>query len=452
MSVQTVETATDPETGEPGAARSWNPIGRLLFRFAFLYFGLFCVFYPQPVFAFLGPVTNWLPDSWVLGYVTMSEPVVKWVGHTVFGVEASVHNTGSGDGMFFWVLVFTILVIAVAGTLVWSVLDRRRPRYDRLAAWFLFFIRLCLAGQMLGYGFAKLIPTQMPDPALTTLLTPFGDFAPMGVLWTQVGVSPVYEMLLGSAEVLGGVLLLLPRMQLAGVLLSMVAMAQVWVLNMTFDVPVKLLSFHLLLLSAVLLVPELPRLTAVLTGRAAGPAATPQPFHTRRAVRIAAVAQILLAVWMSAGDVWQGWDGWRTYGPGATKPELYGIWTVGEFTRDGQSLPPLLTDENRWQRVVFENPKAAVIQRMTSDFVPVGAEIDSGAHRLVLRLPESTTDLATFTYERPAPDRLVLTGELDGHPTTVTLDQVDLSKLPLRAGRGLHFIQENPNFGKVMGE
>ncbi|MFX9499413.1 DoxX family protein, partial [Acinetobacter baumannii] len=89
-------------------------------------------------------------------------------------------------------------------TLVWTVLDRRRTEYRVLAGWFLIFLRLCLAGQMLFYGVAKLIPSQMPEPALQALLQPFGEFSLTSVLWLQVGSSPAYEILLGAAEVLGG--------------------------------------------------------------------------------------------------------------------------------------------------------------------------------------------------------------------------------------------------------
>ncbi|GAB0106947.1 hypothetical protein JMUB6875_59370 [Nocardia sp. JMUB6875] len=450
MSVLTAESATDLDGKAADSTRRWNPATRILFRFSFLYFGLFCVFYPQMLIAFAGPLQQLLPDDWPRLWMNPSLPLVKWVGHTVFGTDVALHETGSGDQAVFWVLVFTTLVIAATGALLWTVLDRRRTEYHRLAGWFLLFIRLCLAGQMLGYGFAKAIPTQMIEPGLATLLTPYGDFAPMSVLWNQVGVSPVYEILLGIAEILGGVLLLLPRTQLAGVLLSLVSMAQVWVLNMTYDVPVKLLSFHLLLLCLVLLAPELPRLAAVLTGRATGPAATPQPFRTRRTVRWAAAAQVLLIAWLCAGYAWIGASNWRELNGDSSKSELYGIWTVTDFTRDGQSVPPLLTDESRWRRLVFDRPQMAVVQRMDDELMPLGAQIDTGAHRLVLRT-DPKTELGDLGYTRPTPDRLVLDGRLDGQPVTITLDRVDVDQLPLRHGRGLHLVQEDANFGKVMG-
>lgn len=127
---------------------------------------------------------------------------------------------------FLYVGLFCLLVIAVVGTAVWSLVDRRRRDYSRLWAWFLTLVRLCVAGQMLFYGFAKLIPTQMPSPPLTALLRPYGNFSPTSVLWLQVGTSQPYEMALGAA----GVLLFLPRTATLGALASM---AQVFLLNMT---------------------------------------------------------------------------------------------------------------------------------------------------------------------------------------------------------------------------
>jgi hypothetical protein len=50
-----------------------------------------------------------------------------------------------------------------------------------------------------------------------------------------------------------------------------------------------------------------------------------------------------------------------------------------------------------------------------------------------------------FTFTQPTPDTLVLTGELDGTPVTVSLDRMDLNSFTLRS-RGFHFVQEYPYF------
>ena len=75
----------------------------------------------------------------------------------------------------------------------------------------------------------------------------------MGVLWSSIGSSPAYESFAGCAELLGGILLIVPRTTTLGALVCLADMTQVFMLNMTYDVPVKLLSFHLILLSLFLL-------------------------------------------------------------------------------------------------------------------------------------------------------------------------------------------------------
>ena len=164
----------DPVAADP--TRPWSTVTKIAFRFCFLYFGLFCVLFAQITFAFFGIVGEWLPKLAVMWQMTLLGPPLQWVGREVFGVDAVLHqDSGSGDQTVVWVMVFTLAVVAAVGTAVWTVVDRRRPDYARLSAWFLTFLRLCVAGQMLFYGFAKLVPTQMPSPPPSALLRSFGD-------------------------------------------------------------------------------------------------------------------------------------------------------------------------------------------------------------------------------------------------------------------------------------
>ena len=113
---------------------------------------------------------------------------------------------------------------------------------------------------MFSYGFAKVFPLQMPTVFLSRLLEPYGDFSPMGVIWYSIGAAPGYERFIGSAEVLGGLLLLLPWTSLLGALVTLGVTFGVWVVNMTYDVPVKLFAFHLVLMAIFLIAPDARRL------------------------------------------------------------------------------------------------------------------------------------------------------------------------------------------------
>jgi hypothetical protein len=211
------------------------------------------------------------------------------------------------------------------------------------------------------------------------------------VLWLQVGSSHPYEMMLGSVEVLGGLLLFLPRTATLGALVSVASMAQVFMLNMTYDVPVKLLSFHLLLIGIVLLAPQMRRLANILVlQRPSEPTIQPPVFTAARANRVAAWVQAGLGVWALIGCLAIGWQDWHEYGAGRQKPPLYGIWSVTEYTVDARPVPPLTTDQNRWQRLIFDEPGKVTYQRMNGELVTAPATVDDH----VVAVPELR---ATFT-------------------------------------------------------
>jgi hypothetical protein len=67
-------------------------------------------------------------------------------------------------------------------------------------------------------------------------------------------------MFTGVAEMLGGLLLTTRRTTLLGALLCIGVLANVFMLNVGYDVPVKVLSFHLLAMAVFLAAPDLGRL------------------------------------------------------------------------------------------------------------------------------------------------------------------------------------------------
>jgi hypothetical protein len=419
---------------------TWCLGTRIAFRFCVVYFGLFCLTFAQITFAFAGALAGLLPDGAVIWQQVALEPLTRWFGRTVFGVDAVLTpGSGSGDQAAIWVYVACLLTVAGLVTVAWSVLDRRRGRYPRLAAWFTVFLRVCLGGQMLFYGFAKLIPTQMPSPPLAALVEPFGNLSPMAVLWLQVGTSHPYEMALGAVEVLAGALLFVPKTATLGAVVSLAGTGQIFLLNMTYDVPVKILSFHLVLMSAFLLAPNARRLVdVVVLGRGVGPERRPALFDSPRRNRLAAVGQALLGVWVLTGCVVLGLQTWRTFGDGRAKPDLYGIWHVTEFSVDGTPRPPLLTDEIRWERVVFDQPGVLTYQLMNGDLVDVAADITGGT----LSTPDGG---GSFAIDR-AGDHLRLAGRWKDEPTTLVLERQQLEDFTVR-NRGFHWVQEAPFFG-----
>src|SRR5579864_9391511 len=104
-------------------------------------------------------------------------------------------------------------------------------------------------------------------------------------------------------------------------------------LNMTYDVPVKLFSFHLILFSVFLLAPDARRMIDFfLTDRAAAPSRQYALFRSARANRLAVALQVAFGLYLIGMGVYSGIDYWHTYGGGRTKSALYGIWNVDEMS------------------------------------------------------------------------------------------------------------------------
>jgi uncharacterized membrane protein YphA (DoxX/SURF4 family) len=420
----------------------WSLTTRIAFRFCFLYLGLFCI--ATQIFSNLIPIPKVdVPDLQTLWPM---RPIFLWVAAHILRVTRPLvyTDTGSGDRTFDWIVAFCLLVVAALGTAIWCALDRQRENYITLYKWFRLFIRFSLASQMIVYGMAKFIPLQMPYPYLTRLLESFGNFSPMGVLWASIGASPAYEIFAGCAEMLGGILLVFPRTTTLGALVCLADVTQVFMLNMTYDVPVKLLSFHLLLLVAFLLAPEVSRLADFfLRNRAAGLSTEPQLFGARRANRIALVLQILLGIWIVAGNAYSSWSGWHTFGGARLKSPLYGIWNVEQLSIDGQIRSPLLNDYDRWRRVIFDFPDRMAFQRMDDTFARYGTSIDVKNEMLALTKDNDKNWKANFHFQRSAQDQLAMDGNMDGHTIHMQLQLFERSKF-LLVNRGFHWIQENP--------
>jgi hypothetical protein len=424
----------------------WRPATRVAFRFCFVYFGLYSL--ATQIYGGVIIIPNFsLPG---LGTVWPMREITSWYATHLFGVTAPLVYTGSsGDTVFYWVQTFWLLVFAVLATAVWSELDRRREHYAVLHAWFRLFIRFALAAQMFYYGMAKIIPTQFRPPSLVTLIEPVGNLSLTDLLWTSIGASTPYQVFTGVAELVAGLLLLVPRTTMLGAMICLADMIQVLVLNMTYDFGLKQISFHLILLSLFLLAPDLPRLANVFVlNRATGPSTDRPLFRTVRANRLALAAQILFGLYLIGVHSHISWKYWNEEGgPGGPKSALYGIWNVDQLAIDGQLRSPLLNDyDRRWRRVVFDAPSVMAFERTDDSFVHYGVSIDVNTRTVTLTKANSVTWRAQFIYDRPAPDRLTLDGEMDHLKIHMQLELVGLDTFRL-LNSGFRWIRPPDPFG-----
>lgn len=130
-----------------------------------------------------GPV-GMLPGGDVIGeaFDAAERVVVVPAGRWLFGLTLTIFPRGSGDTTYNYVEIVVELALAVLIATAWQLARRGRPVSPRTRDHVTMLIRYVLGGTMLGYGWVKLIPTQMPAPGPERLLGAIGDMSPMGLL------------------------------------------------------------------------------------------------------------------------------------------------------------------------------------------------------------------------------------------------------------------------------
>jgi uncharacterized membrane protein YphA (DoxX/SURF4 family) len=359
----------------------------------------------------------------------------------------ALFSNGSGDTTFGYVKVLCYVVLAIVAATVWSFVDRRR-NHARCYQWVRLYVRVLLGATLLSYGAAKVIPTQMPEPSLSWLLTTYGDSAPMSLLWTFLGASRSHEIATGLVEMLGGILLFVPRFATLGALVSTVATTNVFLLNISYDVPVKILSFHLLLMSSWLLLAETKRLVSFfILNRDVKPQAAASFFRRKWLNTSLFVAQLLFGLHLTVASLNDSYHVAKRIGFLAAKPPLYGIWMVEDFTLNGgASAQP--DDPTRRQRVIVDNSIVVAFQSVSGKWQRFIHQTDMQKKTITLWRRQSWLEKdkgqeMQISFDRLPTDVITLDGKLDGRRIHAKLHHIPEPRFLLNT-RGFHWINEYP--------
>jgi uncharacterized membrane protein YphA (DoxX/SURF4 family) len=376
----------------------------------------------------------------------MWHAVVPWVGTHVLrltGDFTEVAN-GSGDQLYDYVLILCIAVTAVVITAIWSLLDRKRTNYARMYQWLRFFMRIVATVAMIAYGCNKLWHAQFPAPKLIRFIEPYGQTQPADLMWTFMGMSRVYSVFGGIGEMLGGLLLIVPQLTTLGAMVTAAVMTNVLMLNLAYDVPRKIYCFHLIAICVILMLPDLRRLFDFFALNRKTQLSKPvalfkDPFLSRGVL----LFYIAIAFWA----MWDQGTYSRNIANSASAQlpvPLRGIWEVKNFAVDGVERPPLLTDGDRWRRVVLDDPYEFDIQPIDGPVHRYLLVPDLQKKILTLAKPGALQQQYTLSFENPDANSLVLVGNLSDHQVSAKLTRMDLDD-PVNfalTNRGFHWVTQ----------
>lgn len=417
---------------------TWSTVRKIAFRFAFLAISLFILLENNGAYPLYDFIMSWAVEPMHL--------FIPWVGKHILHLsyDITVFTNGSGDTTYDYVILFTILCIAVIGTIIWSLLDRNRKNYSTLLYWLTVAVRFYVGLMLFNYGMYKVIKMQFPFPGIGRLMQPYGNSSPMGLAWTFLGFSKGYNLFMGVAEV-AALLLLFRRTVTVGAIITLMTTANVMAVNYFYDVPVKIVSTALFVLTLFLLIPDIKRLFRFFfSGEAVSLPVMPAPVIRKKWLKITgySLKYLVIAYVVGFGSYEIAMSS-KLYGDAAPKPPLYGVYFVKSFVVNNDTVPPLMTDSTYWKHMIIQWEEYAQIKFLNDSTRGYSLKVDTVARTLYLQQRIDTTNKSLLRYQWVDDKNIFLTGTVKNDSVAILLNRKTEKDFRLM-NRGFHWINEYP--------
>lgn len=423
------------------ATPAWPLWQRIGFRFCFLFFGLVVLLINNGAYP-LWPLLQEAYNPWLHSFI-------QWVGKALLKLPypITVFTNGSGDTTYDWVLLGVIVVLAFAGTVVWTVLGRQQKAYPKLYYWLMVAVRYYVGLMLITYGLVKVVQLQFPKPGLFRLLQAYGHSSPMGLAWTFLGFSKGYNLFMGIAELAAG-LLLFRRTVAVGAVICLMTTANVMAINYFYDVPVKIVSTLLVLCTLFILLPYMrPLWQFFIKGMASRLPVLQRPVFAQKWKRIALTVMKVLVLVATIGF---GTAEVLSYalpgGSNAARPKYYGLYLIDTFIKNGDTLPPLRTDSTRWYRLAIENDYNCRVVLANDSSLRFNYTADTIANQITFKRFEDSTRKMTLTVLQQPGGQFELSGKNEYGAAIMLKGQrvTNIEEEFLLTSRGFHWVTEYP--------
>ena len=360
--------------------------------------------------------------------------ITPWFSENILGYnyDFKIFTNGSGDTSYDWVSLLILFLISVMISILWSIIDIKRRNYNMAYYWLTVFIRYYIAFMLINYGAIKLIHAQMPPPSLNRLMEPLHEFSPMGLAWTYLGFSKSYNIFMGIVEILSG-LLLFRRTMIIGALITIATSINIMTVNYFFDVPVKMVSTALFLLSLFLLLPYMKAIFTFLMGRKATRInIPPRPTYKRKNIgRMLLWVKIIVLVIFTGIQIFRLIQTQNMIAKYFKKSPLYGIYKVQGSDSVNKTIP------KDWSYIIFEFEGKALVRNKYYEKSYKDASIDT-------LKKEITFNNYLFNYTQKSNGDLTLVKDFPNRKEEIKLIKQKIENYELNKYK-FNLIQEYPN-------
>lgn len=422
----------------------WNFTQKFLFRFFFIYFMIS-----------IAPWT-WLENIPYVAEATvpwywLQDQIVQFANRSIFKVyKELVPLNGSGDTSWAWTHLWFFILFSLVVAAVWSAVDRNKSAYPRWNYVLVTMVRYQVAMVSFGYGIIKLFALQMWFPSLSQLATPLGEYLPMRFSWMFIGYSSPYQIFSGAAEVLAGLLLFNRKTATLGAMVALAVFTNVMAMNYSYDIPVKLFSTELVVMSFFLVAQEYKRILAFFVFNQPAPTSSLYEIViTKKWQRIA--RYVLKGLFVFFVIIMPFYDSYQRYADrnqiADQSPIRSGIYDVADFAINRDTIPAIVGDSTRWTHFILQPGTTGSLISSDTLFRKAygrsyfGYFVDSAKQQIEFRWGGKQSDsLFTLKYSLPDSSTILLRGPVKGDTVFVRLKRTN--KQYRLAEKQFHWLSE----------
>jgi len=183
-------------------------------------------------------------------FSTILEPIQVFFYNLIKRVSGEMPFHEDSSGMY--VLLLIVPLLGLFSATIYFIPRINHVKFKPLpAARVLTTYFLVL--ELWEYGWVKLTKMQFYLPEPNTVYTEFGQLSKDIAYWSVIGSSHSYVVFLGILELVAGTLVLIRRTRFLGLLLTAGIFINVLMVNISFDISVKLFAVTLLGMTCILL-------------------------------------------------------------------------------------------------------------------------------------------------------------------------------------------------------
>jgi hypothetical protein len=446
---------------ESFAQQQWSAKLKFSFYCIFIYLCLYTFPFPidwlvgvfQRFFRFVSEITGWkfliaVADSINIFFGFWDEFwhwLIPIFSKNVLRLEKPITDFpgGSGDTTFNYVQLLLNLILSFIGGFIWLFMAKQRKNHTRLYQLLITGLRYYVAIMMLSYGFAKVIQNQFSYPYLARLIQPYGESSPMGLAWTFMGYSKGYNFFTGMAEVIGGLFLFFRCTKTFGALFTMTVCTTIFVMNLCYDIPVKLFSFHLLLFATFIAMQDCNNLVAFFfKNKPAQLIQSPFYFEHHKKARWFRYLKWFMVFFLFYTNYT---DNKKQYDKDAnfsrTVP-LYGIYNAECKIVNADTIPLIYKDTNNWKQLIISSSGAARIRLLNDSLRRLTFRVDTSKNEIIYFPSKDSTTKFNFKYTIDN-GLLSMYGKIKTDSVILKFTRFNEEKYLLNS-RGFNWINETP--------